>query len=137
MCLSTLEFTKLNNVKSTSSIPTLLTWTTSSNIKTASSFSMSIFITLRNSETTLWIWLFEKKLINKPWVKNKITSLSFQVISFKIEYAELKTSLTLFPNWWRIYRRIACNFTKRNTPPWPFSRFLNYIASHLKNCKNY
>ena len=63
MCLSTLEFTKLNNVKSPLSIPTLLTWTTLSNIKAASSFSCRFYnvAQLRNNVVNMTIWKEVKK----------------------------------------------------------------------------
>ena len=59
LCMSTLKFTTLNNVKSTLPI-LMLILTTSGNVKTMLLFSTSSFITLINVETTLWIWPFSK-----------------------------------------------------------------------------
>ena len=66
-----------------------LNWTTLDNIKTTLSFSTSILTTFGNVETTLRIWEFEKKV--KPRFKNKITFFSFK------EYAGLKMFLNFFP----------------------------------------
>ena len=59
-CISTLEFTTLNNVESTLCISKLI-WTTFDNVEATLSFSTSSFTMFLNVETTLWKWPFLKR----------------------------------------------------------------------------
>ena len=49
-------------------------------VQTTLSFSTSIFTTMGNVETTLWMWSFEKKVKIKPWTSK--TSLDSKHFSF-------------------------------------------------------
>ena len=86
---STSEFKALNNV--------VYFNVDLNNTETTLSFSTSIFTTLGNVKTTLWIWPFEKKKQKKPQGKHKVIILSFKEKSFKLNTKDSKCSSLYSP----------------------------------------
>ena len=102
LCMSTLKFTKLNNVKSTLSISSLIL-TTLDNVETMLLFATSTFITLINVETTLWIWPFsnswkEQKNIfelQKKKMTDFINNTCFGLWSIKKKYGTYNAKINV------------------------------------------